>query len=273
MDNIRHIAVPFNNGIIAFAEFEKKVQIVDITRNIIISKFETILDFGGSRIIISEDSDICVCGCWERYGIYGYDVKSGKVIWQRKDLKKVQNIQLMRSNSSLFFASFYRKASEILEISTGKSIKKILGCENYYESKFSPICVLDSPIKIKVLDINANKVLFNIERQSFATLDMSFSETSILISESGCPLNCYDTEKGKLIWRSEKIDGEHFLRLSYNNELRKYIGVIWSYIKGGNKKLKYINCDTGKVENEIDINCPSETEFGFDGKILITSDK
>ena len=67
MDNIRHIAVPFNNGIIAFAEFAKKVHIVDITRNIIISKFETILDFGGSRIIISEDSNICVCGCWERY--------------------------------------------------------------------------------------------------------------------------------------------------------------------------------------------------------------
>jgi len=272
MENIRHIAVSFNNGIVAFGEFKKNIQIMDIKKNIIISEFETILDCG-EYLIISEDGNICVCGCWERYGICGYDVKSGEKIWQRKDLKKVSIMQLVRSNSNLFFVSFSDRASEMVEISTGKSIKKILGCKKYYESKFSPIYVLDSRTIIRVFDINTGKKLFNIKRQSFATLDMCFSENSILLSESGCPLNCYDVKTGKLLWQTKEIYGEHFLRISYNNEIKKYIGVTWPYINGGNKKLKYINCDNGKIESEIDIKCPVESEFGFDGKILITSDK
>ena len=270
MERIRHIAVSFNNGIVAFGEFEYNVQIMDITKNIIISEFKTILDCGGN-LIISEDGNICVCGCWERDGICGYDVKSGKKIWQRKDKKKVSIMQLMRSDSNLFFVSFADKASEIVEISTGKSIKKIFDCKNYYENRFLPLYVLDSPTKIRVFDTN-NK-LFNIKRQSFATLDMCFSENSILISESGCPLNCYDTEKGKLLWQTEKTEGEHFLRISYNDKTKKYIGVAWPYIKGGKQILKYINCGNGKIEHEIDISCPAKTEFGFNGKILITSDK
>jgi len=272
MESIRHIAVSFNNGVVAFGEFKKNVQIMDIKKNIVISEFETILDCG-IYLIISEDGNICVCGCWERYGICGYDAKSGKKIWQRKDLKKVKTMQLIRSDSNLFFVSFADRASEIIDISTGRSIKKILGCEKYYESKFLPIYVLDSRARIRVFDLNTEKKIFNIKRQSFATLDMCFSENSILISESGCPLNCYDTKSGKLLWRAEKVNGEHFLRISYNNEIKKYVGVTWPYISGGNKKLKYINCNNGKIENEVNINCPTESEFGFDGKILITSDK
>jgi hypothetical protein len=273
MENIRHIAASFNNDIVAFGEFEQNIQIMDITKNIIISEFKTILDFGGRRLIISLDGNICVCGCYKRYGICGYNVKSGEKIWQRKDLKKVQNMQLIRSNNNLFFVSFDGKASEIIEIATGKSVKKILNCKGYYENRFLPLYVLDGPKNIRIFEINTNKNLFNIRRQSFATLDMCFSENTILISESTCPLNCYDIVKEKLLWQTIKTEGEHFLRISYNNEIKKYIGVTWPYKNGGNKKLKYINCDSGKTEHEMDINCPTETEFGFNGKILITSDK
>jgi hypothetical protein len=274
MEKIIHIATSFNGARVAFAEFEKKVQIVDIVKNIIISEFETVLDYGGTRLAISENGNICVCGCWERYGICGYEVKSGKKIWQRKDLKKVQGMQLMRSNGNSLFAYFEDKASQIIDINNGETITKIVGgIKGYYENKFVPITLLDSTRNIKLIDRNSNKALNNIKRQSFATLDICFSKNSTLISECGEPLRCYNINDGELLWVSQKIEGEHFLNVAYNEKMQKYIGVAWPYEKGGNKKLKYINCNNGEIEKEITINCPVEAEFGFDGNVLITSDK
>ncbi len=274
MKFIRHIATSFNGKNVAFAEFTKTVQILDIEKNNVISDFETILDFGGRRIIISEDGNICVCGCWERYGICGYDTKSGKKIWERNDLKKVQIMQLIRFNSNIFFANFEDKSSELIEINSGKTKEKIRGgIKGYYESKFHSVNVMDYNAKINVIDRDMNKKLFSISRQSFATLDISFSYDSILISESGSPLSCYDISNGKLLWRTKEIDGEHFLRLSYNEKINLYVGISWQYIEGGNKQIKYINSKSGKIENEIFIGNPSETEFAFDGKYLITSER
>jgi hypothetical protein len=42
---------------------------------------------------------------------------------------------------------------------------------------------------------------------------------------------------------------------------------------GGDKKLKRINKDNGKIESEIVIGCPAETEFALNGSVLVTSDR
>jgi hypothetical protein len=94
-----------------------------------------------------------------------------------------------------------------------------------------------------------------------------------LISESGEPLSCYNTENGKLKWRQPlNIDG-HYLRLGYSKLLDKFIGISWPFLKGGNKKLKYLNLQDGNVEKELVIHCPAEAEFALEGDLLITSEK
>jgi hypothetical protein len=103
MKDIRHIATSFNGQRIALAEFNSLVQIFDITDQQVLSEFKTVLDFGGRRIVIDEDGEICFCGCWERYGICDYETTTGKLIWQRKDLKRVQHIQILRSDKNILF--------------------------------------------------------------------------------------------------------------------------------------------------------------------------
>jgi hypothetical protein len=78
------------------------------------------LDYGGRRIVISEDGQKCVCGCWERHGIIGYDANTGEQLWQRKELKKVQHIQLVRINHNLIFTQYAKGISRILDINTGR---------------------------------------------------------------------------------------------------------------------------------------------------------
>jgi hypothetical protein len=53
--DIRHISTSLSGHTIALAEFEKRVQIFDINSLHIISEFDTVLDFGGQRLAISED--------------------------------------------------------------------------------------------------------------------------------------------------------------------------------------------------------------------------
>jgi outer membrane protein assembly factor BamB len=287
------VATSFNNGIVAFGRRGKensgKVQIVDMAKNRIISEFKTIFCYVNCGVLaISESGNICICGSYDRYGVCGYDVKSGEKIWQRRDLKKVSRMQLVRSNSNFLFVSFREgsRASEIIEISTGKSVEKMIGVKSYFESKFSPLYILDTTKKLTVFDRNTKEKRFDIETHFSASdrscrgdalLDISFTENSILVSETGLyetGLYCYDINTGKLLWHTED---KPFYRLAYNEEIQKYVGYTWDHKKSDIIKLKYINCENGKIENEKIIDTPNSfgyaARFGFDGKILITADK
>ena len=273
MKDIRQIATSFNGQTIALAEFEKRVQIFDINSLEVISEFDTILDFGGQRLAISEDGKICICGCWERHGICAYETKTGKIVWQRKDLKKVQHIQILYADNSKFFVQFEVGASRTFDINTGHEIDKVSGANYFFNSKYLEIDIIYKSSKIQIIDRQSKKVKSNIERQSFATLDLDIADNCFSISESSGPLSCYDINTGQLKWRVPlNVDG-HFLRICYNKHLNMFVGVSWPFATGGNKKLKYINKDNGNIEKEIAINCPVETEFALGGQILVTSDR
>lgn len=273
MKDIRHISTSFSGHIIALAEFETQVQIFDIDTFKVISEFKTVLSFGGQRIAINEIGNICVCGAWAKYGICGYNTNSGNLIWQRKDLKKVQNLQILRSDPKVLFASFAREASRLIDFETGADIDKIPNTINYYQSKFEAIDVFDRSSSIDLIDRINKKRISKIERKSFATLDLTFNKDSFCVSESAGPLSCYDLFNGQLKWRSyASIDG-HYLRIGFNESIDMFVGITWPYANGGDKKIKYINPITGVIENEINIKQPFETEFAQDGKLLITSDK
>jgi outer membrane protein assembly factor BamB len=273
MKDIRHISTSFSGQTIALAEFEKRVQIFDMNFLQIISEFDTILDFGGQRLAISEDGKICICGCWERHGICAYETKTGKLIWQRKDLKKVQHIHILYADNSKFFAQFEVGASRTFDINSGLEIDKVSGAKYLFNSKYLEIDIIDKSNKIQVIDRKTKKIKANIERQSFATLDLAIADNCLAISESGGPMSCYDIQSGEIKWRIPINEDGHFLRVTFNYELNSFIGVSWPFLKGGNKKLKYINKDNGLIEKEMTINCPTETEFALNGNVLVTSDR
>ncbi|PZR37652.1 MAG: hypothetical protein DI538_11970 [Azospira oryzae] len=275
MEQIRHIATSFNGPVIALAEFEKKVQIIDINSMGTIAEFDTILDFGGRRLAIAENGKICVCGCWERHGIGAYDTATGKLIWQRKDLKKVQHIQILRADETKVFTSFATGASRIIDINTGVDIDKISGAQLLFNSKYASVDIIDKSSKIQVVERGTGKTKLNIQRQSFGTLDIAFSESSVAISEAAGPLSCYNIHGfGKPLWRLPMDKDGHLLRICYNEQLNMFVGVSLSYTsKERPRKIKYIDKDNGTIEKELIINRPVEAEFALNGQVLITSDR
>nr|WP_295934629.1 hypothetical protein [uncultured Dyadobacter sp.] len=273
MNDIRHIATSRNGKVIAVAEFERRVQIIDIDNLTVISEFDTILDFGGRRLAISEDGLICLCGSWDRYGICAYETSTGKLIWQRKDLKKVQHIQNLSAHTDQVFAQFEMGPSRSLDIYTGAEIQKFPGIEYLVDAKDVPIDVIGKGRSILVLDRLTRKTIASVPTRSFAILDIVISDDSFLVSESGGPLSCYDISTGAYKWRIPANKDGHFLRACFHPILEEFVGVSWPFLNGGNKKLKCIDKNTGEITNELVIDCPVETEFALSGQALVTSDR
>lgn len=273
MNDIRHIATSYNGEMIALAEFKRRVQIVDIGTLTVKSEFNTVLDFGGRRLAISEDGQICVCGSWDRYGICAYETSTGKLIWQRKDLKKVQYIQNLSASRNKVFAQFEVGSSRILDIETGAEIQKYPGVGYLFNSKYAPVDVISKRNRIQLLDRSTSNKMASVPSKSFAILAIEVSDDSFVVSESGGPLTCYDISTGRQKWEIPAgVDG-HFLRVSFHSTLDIFVGVSSPFLNVGNKKRKYIDKNSGHITNELNIDCPVETEFAWRDQVLVTSDR
>lgn len=269
--DIRHIATSYYGDKIVLAAFEHSVEVVDLKQKKIISAFETIMDYGGSRLFINNMGNICVCGSWKEKKVCGYDVASGKVIWERKDLRQVQELENVRSDPNAVFANFEKFPSRLLNIETGEDLKILKNVEKYFESRYQPVnfCYTVRNIKLSQLQELSKPIV--LKKHSFGLLDVTFSKSSVLISESGMPLYCYDSLNGVKKWESSLNKDGHYLKLSYNSDLNKFIGITISASFRDNKILKFINVDTGAVEKEIMLKNALEAEFVLDGEMLITS--
>ena len=269
MKDFRQIAVSPTGSKIALGAFEKHVKIVDLLTKETQAEFETILDFGGRRLAIHEDGEICVCGCWERHGIIGYSTRDGAILWQRKDLKKLQGFRSLRSAPDKLFAEFGKGTSCILNFKNGKTFKDLPRIKDYAESAFEPIDLLEGGKHFSIVERDSQKTQCRIERQSFGTLNIAFGPGSVCVSESGWQLYCYDTKTGQQKWHISSEVREHALRLSYNRIMNRYLAVFWPYEHGGDHTLRIINPDTGSIENSIPFKNMIESAFALDGEVLV----
>lgn len=78
--------------LLASGDTDPTVEVWEINPPHLRSSIQTVLDSGGDRLALCGDAltPLVVTGAWARHGICGYDEKSGRRLWQRKDLKRVQ---------------------------------------------------------------------------------------------------------------------------------------------------------------------------------------
>lgn len=264
---IRHIATTFDGQLFATAEFERFVSIWRIDDGEHQVSFQTILDFGGQRLAISPDGQLSATGAYHIHGIAVYRVLDGSVIWNRRDLKKVQWLAFDPVHETLL-AGFDEKPLHILDNNTGETIETWRGVRRKYISPYDRNIYLLDAVKLK---LHTSRKPTPIERRTFAILDVTFSQQAIYLTESTGPLRAIDLE-GSLIWEYVPERGSHFLRIGYNEFTGTLFGVLWRYEKGGPSILVEIDSQTGQPMNELVLGNLAEAEFGCRGSRLITSD-
>jgi WD40 repeat protein len=270
---IRHLAASYGGNKFAAAEFEKTVSVWDLDRNQKVSQFDTIIDFGGNRLAISEDGNIVAAGAYRAKGVAAYNTSNGSLLWQRKELTKVQSL-LFDPWDGCLLACFDDAPCISLDVQTGSTIRKIGGQKKITVSPYhEEFVATENKTSVEIKDRKTLRSLFSIQKESFAILSLIFTPDSICISEPAVGLRCVDLKDKSLLWRFAPPQGKHFLNLAYSEKNKLGFGIMWAYEERGEKELYWFNPLTGEIVGRMEIaGLAAVTEFALKGNILITSD-
>jgi hypothetical protein len=266
--SIRQLATSLNGAIVAAGQFERRVHIWDVTERKLRGTLETILDFGGRRLAITEDGQCCIAGAYRIEGIAAYSTSDGTEVWRRKDLKKVQKIQSSLDGRRVF-CSFDAKPCHVLNRETGRTRRTLTGVRSVWESPYEPLTLLVK--RELVLQSEAGKKLAAIPCKSFAVLSVAFAPGFVCVSESAGPTRCLSTQDGREIWRSTEA-GEHALRLAFDERSQAFVGVCWSYEVSGPHLLRSFALRNGESTRLTELPALGEFEFAQRGSRLLSSD-
>jgi hypothetical protein len=265
---IRHLATSRSGSIFAAAKFKSVVSIWDLKDQKKISEFPTVLDFGGSRLAIDETGERCVAGAYSVNGIWCYNTREGSVVWNRKDLKKVQGIWMLPSQSEIACA-FADEPLQVLRLSDGKTLQTLRSCHWLQISPFEPVQFAEKA-KPELQTLDGSRIA-QFERESFAILSVAFGHGVVAISEAAGPTRCFETAQGRQLWCYRAPKGNHFVELGYNSETRHFLGIEWAYERGGPKTLVVFDVESGKVVNKLHIGSSIIEEFCTSGTRLLSS--
>jgi hypothetical protein len=265
---IRHLATSRSGSIFAAAEFESVVSIWELNDQKKISEFPTVLDFGGSRLAIDGTGERCIAGAYHVNGIWCYNTRDGSVVWNRKDLKKVQRIWMLPSQSEIACA-FEEGPLLVLRMSDGKTLQTLRSCRWLQISPFEPLQFADRA-KPELQTLDGFRIA-KFERESFSILSVAFGHGAVAISEAGGPTRCFETAQGRQLWCYCAPKGNHSLQLGYNSESRHFLGIEWPYEQGGTKMLLVFAAESGNVVNKLPIGSSIIEAFCVSGTRLLSS--
>jgi WD40 repeat protein len=266
---IHHLASSRNGAVLAAAEFERTVHIYNIETLKHLRTFDTTMDFGGTRLAISEDGLTLVAGAYHVHGIAAYSIDDGVELWRRKNLKKVQRIKFSADDSSVI-CCFDSHACENLHRLTGKSGQTLRGVRRIWESPFAPIHYIETAKGYAL--INQKARIASIPRVSRAALGVAFSQSNVCLAEAGGPVRCFDITNGNEIWRHVMPKGTHVLRIAFCESRKGFVGVSWPFEKGGRLLLHFFSPQSGKSEIVHDVGTDTAVAFCLRGSRLMTRD-
>lgn len=232
--------------------------------------FSARYDPGGRRISVSRDGQSCFVGCYYEYGMAAYSAMDGTELWRRRDLKAVQRVSAFPFEDLVFCGR--KDSGHLLCGGSGRTIERSRGIKAVYTSPFSRH-VLASAHALEVHSAFGTKI-GKIERTTFAELDCCFSDSEILVTESGGSLRCFDLGSLALLWTHAPKAGSHFLRLCFSQALRCFVGVRWNYNDSRDpvKRLVHFERRAGTVLRDVPIGSPTDHGFCLAGSAVFTSD-
>ena len=260
MKRVHHIATSWNGRCVAVGAFERRVAVWDLVACRQVGEFDTVLDFGGRRLAITSDGRRVLAGAYHRYGIACYDASSGELLWQRKDLKKVQHITVSADDASLY-CGFEMSAGRALEIATGEVTETMRGVGEVHESPFESLLFVDKksrPAELRALEQGRRG---KIERTTFAFLSVAFAPDFVLTSESGGPLRCFRTSDAAEVWRFTPASGSHALHVGFDESSNLFQAIVWPYERSAEHTLSRLDAATGELKAVVKL--PESPDYGF----------
>jgi WD40 repeat protein len=237
---IRHLSVAAHGDVFASAEFEKVVHIYRPGVASVQRTIYTNLCFGGHRLQIVPSRDVLLAGAYQMHGIEGYSLSSGRRIWQRRELTKVQHIRRNPADDTIS-CFFDDQAGLVIDPASGASVTSYRGVKDVFFSE-DGIYRLDEARPLYRL-FQKDNIAFKIKSESFSILDAAFSPDYLAVSEAGGAVRLFSFDSGKCISRYMPPPGYHVLRIVYSPTLRCFAGLLWGYKSNADYFIVHVSPD------------------------------
>ena len=261
---IRHLAISGESAIVVAAFFQTKTQIWSWATKQQLSEFETILDFGGRRLALTPDGSVCIAGSFH-HGLAAYSVPEGRLLWHRKDIRKVQRITLNSSGRELY-CGVEGPSVFILETDTGTSLGKVARASSIIAShvSFHRLIVRRGDSYL----VEGDREL-EIPAASFSLLDAAFSSEAVCISEPRTGIRCIDLASGNLVWHYKTLGANH---IAFNSSDQRFYCVGGLDTKPHSSSLIRLANTFLECDRVAELNQSSTEAFTPSGAVLVTKE-
>lgn len=243
---------------------DARAFVVDLETQRLLPPFPVFWDIGGRRVAATEDGTLCVTGTYNKGGLAGYELPSGRLLWHRPDLKRVRHVSFdERHNVCLVERD--QKRAVCVDPATGETSPTLLpGIRYFAASPYDDLWLL-SGRDLRVVTALEQRLIFRIERKSFAVLCACFSPTALFVSEATDslrgtvgPLRAVDLAAGRTMWELGE-PRQHWQKLGYSEARDR----LYGFRTGGGSYLDEIDVASGTI-----VNSTPTTELGAYGVFL-----
>lgn len=246
---IRHLSTTFGDHTFAAAEFENRIHIYRLGNSSPERVIYSHLDGGGYRMQIVPRKGIVVAGAYHVHGIEGFCLKTGRRLWQRKDLKKLQKLRWNPKDNSVS-CFFEDRAGVVLDASTGRLVSSYRGVKDVYFSPNGAVSLEDARPRYRL--IHKGILGSKVPAESFAILDVAFSNEFVAVSEVAASVRMFSLSHGELVGAYKPPRGFHVLRISYDPSASQFIALLWGYEKAAGYSLLHLS-HTGHESYRVEL--------------------
>ena len=290
---IRHLAITDKSPIVAAALFEKTVQIWSWKTGRQLGEFETMLDFGGTRLALTPDGSACIVGGWSQRGrgprgLGAYSVPDGKLLWNRDEIRHIQHVTVSGDGKEIY-CGVEGTSAYVLDAATGETLSRVRGATAIIGSHCTShtLIVRKQPDPVKPRSdpestrpnrpgyLLRGPSQIQIPAHSFALLDAAFSPNVICISEPNDVLHPRENIGGVRFYDLATGDQLCYLdlgtnRVAYNSADRRFYCVAVTSVDPNNRSLVRLAGNILQCDQVLILENCWEAAFSPSGQRLVT---
>jgi hypothetical protein len=199
-----------------------------------LSHFVSVASFTGWRLALCTPAErpVVVAGAWERHGVCGYDAATGDRVWQRPEIKRVQQVSSAGNSGQLVAVRPNDGALRILDAATGVEVARVRSAQRYWQSRFGPIGVGDAYQQVLLIDNATWTVRGRTPITGFAILAAAFAPDAILISDVADERTSGDVPTisaldldGRLLWTYRHPPTVNSPALTWDEDADEWVGI------------------------------------------------
>jgi hypothetical protein len=267
--SIRHLAAAEKAPVLAAGVFEKTVGLWHLGTGQVLQVLDTSLDFGGRRLTVSDDGELCFTGSYRRSKVECFNVATGLIEWQRNGVGRVQDLYAATSLGRLFCSDENRRCL-MFEMRSGEHVDSFKGVKRVFGGGQDAFLFeeKEGTMEIKVRD----QTLTSIELTSFAVLGVGCAKDRVCVSESGGPVRCFLLDGPQLLWQYSPPTGSHVTNIRFNSAAGRFVAVLSQYSTATESFIIVLDPESGTTTPVCSIGSQAETAFVDNARALVCAD-